>query len=129
MSKRGSPGWALHNFERAIVPEAKVRYALRDRDKRRAFEALSYSESQGNWRELRRAIVENLPHFPATVSHEDEWGLTYNVDMLIPGPEGKTAPVRKKWIFRFPEEEDFPRLVTLYVKTTEWSRSEREGRL
>jgi hypothetical protein len=92
-----------------------VRYALRDRDKR------------GNWRTLREAIAENLPFYPAPVSHEDQWGLTCNVDMDVSGPEGKTAPVRTKWIFRF-QQEDFPRLVTLYVKTTEWSRREREER-
>ena len=70
--------------------------------------------------------MEELPFYPASVSHEDEWGITRNVDMLIPGPEGKTAPVRTKWTFRY--GEDFPRLVTLYVKTTEWRRGEREER-
>ena len=106
-----------------------MQYALRNRNKRRAFEALGYSECRGNWRELRQAIVDKLPLCPASVSHEDDWGITYNVDMLVPGPEGKVAPVRTKWIFRSPEGEDFPRLVTLYVKTTEWRRIEREERL
>lgn len=126
MSEREPHERALRNHEHAVVPEAKVRYALRDRNKRRAFEALGYSERRENWRKLRQAIAEKLPLCPASVSHEDQWGLTYNVDMLISGPEGKTAPVRTKWIFRFPEGEDFPRLVTLYVKTTEWRRRERE---
>lgn len=126
MSERGPHRWALPNFERAVIPEAKVRYALRDRDKRRAFEVLGYSEERGNWRALREAIAENLPHYPAPVSHEDRWGFTQNVDMLVTGPEGKTAPVRTKWILR--RGEDFPRLVTLYVKTTEWRRRERGER-
>lgn len=128
MSERGPHRWALLNYERAIIPEAKVRYALRDRDKRRAFEALGYSEERGNWRALREAIAENLPFYPAPVSHEDQWGLTCDVDMDVSGPEGKSAPVRTKWIFRFQQGEEFPRLVTLYVKTTEWSRREREER-
>lgn len=119
----------LPNHESVVIPEAKVRHALRDRNKRRAFEVLGYSEERGNWRELREAITENLPCYPASVSHEDQWGLTCNVDMLISGPECKTAPVRTKWIFRSQEGEDFPRLVTLYVKMTEWRRRDREERL
>jgi hypothetical protein len=77
---------------------------------------------------LREAITDNLANYPAPVSHEDRWGVTYDVDMDISGPEGKTAPVRTKWILRLQEGETFPRLVTLYVKTTEWRRREREER-
>lgn len=128
MSERVPHRRALLNHERAVVPEAKIRYALRDRDKYRAFQALGYSEARGNWRALRDAIFEGLPFYPAPMSHEDRWGLTSDVDMPISGPEVKVAPVRTKWIFRFPEGEDFPRLVTLYVKTTEWKRTDREGR-
>jgi hypothetical protein len=128
MSERVPHLRTLLNHERAVITEAKVRYALRDRDKRRAFQALGYKEERGNWRALRDAIFESLPLYPAPVSHEDRWGLTCNVDMPISGSEGKTAPVRTKWIFRLPEGEDFPRLVTLYVKTTEWKRTDRGGR-
>lgn len=126
MSERGPHRRALPNHERAVVPEAKIRYALRDPDKRRAFEALGYSEARENWWALRDEILAALPLHPSPVSHQDRWGLTRNVDMNISGPEGKTAPVRTKWIFR--QGEDFPRLVTLYVRTTEWRRREREER-
>jgi filamentous hemagglutinin len=126
VGRSGSHQGALQNHERAVISEAKVRYALRDRDKRRAFEALGYSEERENWQSLRDAILEGLPCYPAPISHEDQWGITHNVDMPISGPEGKTAPVRTKWIFRV--QEDFRRLVTLYVKTTEWRRREREQR-
>lgn len=129
MSERGLHTEALQNHEQAVITEAKVRYALRDRNKRRAFEVLGYSEERENWRELREAITKNLPHYPALTSHEDQWGLTCDVDILISGPEHKTAPVRTKWIFRFQEDENFPRLLTLYVKTTEWRRREREEHL
>ncbi len=44
--------------------------------------------------------------------------------MILSGPEDKQAPVRTKWIYR--TGEDFPRLVTIYVKTTQWKRRERE---
>jgi hypothetical protein len=105
------------------MPESKVRYALRDSDKRQPFEALGFSEEAGNWEELRDAIREELPTRPAIFSHRDEWGVTFDVDILVSGPEGREAPVRTKWIYR--TGEDFPRLVTLYVKTTEWRRRER----
>lgn len=128
MSEREPHRRALLNHEHAVVPEEKIRYALHDRDKRRAFEALGYSERQGNWRVLRDEILAALPFCSASVSHQDQWGLTYNVDLEISGAEGKTAPVRTKWIFRLQDGEDFPRLVTFYVKTTEWRRREREER-
>jgi hypothetical protein len=115
---------ALRNFGMAHVPESKVRYPLRDPDKSKAFEALGFSEGAGNWEALRGEIVGNLPLYAACFSHRDEWGITYDVDMPVAGVEGRKAPVRTKWIYR--SGEDFPRLVTLYVKTTEWRRWERE---
>jgi hypothetical protein len=124
MSEREPHPDALRNLRRAHVPEGKVRYPLRDPNKRRAFEALGFSEEAGNWRDLRYAIEENLSLYPARFSHRDEWGSTFDVDMIVSGPEGKRAPVRTKWIYG--SGEDFPRLVTLYVKTTEWKRRERE---
>jgi hypothetical protein len=124
MSRRGTHPEALPNLGRAHLPEGKIRYPLRDPNKRRAFGALGYSESAGNWEALRDAVSENLPSFPARFNHRDEWGSTYDVDMILPGPEGERAPVRTKWIYR--TGEDFPRLVTLYVRTTEWRRLDRE---
>lgn len=123
MSEREPHPEALDNFARAQMPEDKIRYPLRDPNKRRAFEALGFGEEANNWQELRDAVEEGLPFHPARFSHRDEWGTTYDVDMNISGPVDKQAPVRTKWIYR--TGEDFPRLVTLYVKTTEWRRRER----
>ncbi len=123
MSERELHPEALDNVGRALMPESKIRYPLRDPNKRRAFEALGFSEEAGNWQELRDTVEDNLPFHPAQISHRDEWGTTYDVDMDISGPAGKRAPMRTKWIYR--TGEDFPRLVTLYVKTTEWRRRER----
>ena len=124
MSEREPHPDALRNFTSAYMPEGKIRYPLRNRDKRRAFEVMGFSEGAGNWRDLHSAIEENLPLYPARFSHRDEWGVTFDVDIDISGPAGKQAPVRTKWIFR--HGEDFPRLVTLYVRTTEWRRRERD---
>lgn len=118
---------ALKNFRDAFVSEEKVRYALRDPNKRRLLEALGYSEEVGNWRDLREVIIEGLSFHPARFNSNSEWGDIYYVDMIIGGPDDKEAPVRTGWIYRI--GEDFPRLITLYVKSTEWRRMERKGRI
>lgn len=125
MSEPKSHSEALHNHERAIIPEAKIRYALTNPDKRRPFEALGFSIEADNWEELRDRIVKGLPVHQARFVQTTGWGDIHNVDMLIEGPNWRRAPVRTGWIYRV--GEDHPRLVTLYVKTTEWRRMEREG--
>ncbi len=118
---------ALENFERAYIPESKIRYALRDSNKSRLFAALGFSEEAGNWEELREQVAESLPFYPAEFSHRDRYGITYQVDMTIVSKESKVSPVRTKWIYR--HGQDFPRMTTIYVKTTEWKRWESEGRV
>lgn len=125
MSERETHPEALPNYEKAVLPEAKIRYALTDPDKRRPFDALGFATEVGNWEELRDRIVKELPAHPARFVRATGWGDIHNVDMMIEGPSRKRAPVRTGWIYRV--GEDHPRLVTLYVKTTEWSRMEREG--
>ncbi len=115
---------APRNFERALLPEEKIRYALRDPDKSKPFWALGFGETADNWTELRDRIVEQLPRNSANFIKQTRWGEIYNVDMLIEGSVGKRAPVRTGWIYR--SGEDFSRLTTLYVKSTEWRRMERE---
>lgn len=107
-----------------MLPEEKIRYALRDPDKRKPFYALGFEENAGNWEELRNRIIDQLPYSPANFVQATMWGEIYNVDMVIEGPAGKRAPVRTGWIYR--SSEYFPRLTTLYVKTTEWRRMDRE---
>lgn len=104
------------------MPESKLRYALRDLDKRRPFEAIGFSEEAGNWRVLRDGISINLPLYPAVFKDGTRWGDLYHVDLPVSGLRG-VAPVRTGWIYR--AGEDFPRLTTLYVRTTEWNRWER----
>lgn len=104
------------------MPESKLRYALRDPDKRRPFEAIGFSEEAGNWHDLRGEISINLPCYPAVFKDGTRWGGLYHVDLPVSGPRGM-APVRAGCIYR--AGEDFPRLTTLYVKTTEWRRRER----
>jgi len=127
MRKREPHPEALRNFENALLSESKVRYPLRDPDKRKPFGALGYGEESGNWEELRDRIIEELPHHPALLFARTQWGENYRVDMLLAGPGCEKAPVRTGWIYLL--GEDFPRLTTLYVKTDEWRRMSKRGRI
>jgi hypothetical protein len=117
---------ALRNFDRARIPENKIReYALRNPSKKRPFEALGFSLEADNWETLRNAILEGLSVRPATFNKVNEWGTYFAVLVPVRGPDGKEAPVWTYWIYRW--GEDFPRLATLYIDTDEWARWELEG--
>jgi hypothetical protein len=116
---------ALSNFQRAHIPERNIReYAFRKPGKSRMFSALGFSEEAGNWEALRDAILEGLPHYPATYNKQNEHGTYYEVILPIRGPTGKEAPMKTVWIY--PRGENFPRLITLYISAREWRRWEQE---
>ena len=88
------------------------------------FTALGYSEEAGNWEQLRNAILQGLPNYPAVFDKQDQFGLTYEVTIPVSGPTGKEAPVKTYWIREW--EEESPRLITLFIITREWKRWEEE---
>lgn len=115
---------ALEDFDRAYIPEGKIRaYALRHPSKKRPFEALGFSEEAGNWEMLRDAILDELPRHPAIFDKQNQYGITHEVTVPVVGPNGKEAPVKTYWIRE--REEDSPRLTTLYINTREWRRWEQ----
>ena len=84
---------ALENFERAYIPEAKIRYyAFRDPYKSRVFRALGFSEEAGNWEALRDALLEALPRYPAVFDKQDRYGITYEVVVPISGAAANKPP-------------------------------------
>lgn len=113
---------ALANFEKAYIPESKMHYALQDASKSRVFRALGYSEKADNWEVLRDAILEGLSNYPAVFDKEDQYGITYEVVIIISGPVGKNAPVKTYWIREW--ESEYPRLITLFIDSREWRRWE-----
>jgi hypothetical protein len=115
---------ALDNFEKAYIPEGKIRYALRHASKGRVFRALGYSEEASNWEALRDAILERLPNYPAVFDKQDQFGITHEVTIPVSGPAGKEAPVKTYWIREW--EKESPRLTTLFINTREWRRWEEE---
>ena len=74
------------------------------------------------YRETNRPKVPR--HTPRIRPESDAGALKYDENLH---PANKAAPARTGWIYL--HGENFPRLTTLYVKTTEWRRWEREGRI
>jgi hypothetical protein len=125
MDREPSHPDTLRNFDKAYVPEEKIReYALRNPSKKRPFEAIGFSVEAGNWEALRGAILEGLSGCPAAFDKANEWGTYFGVVVPVRGPNGKEAPVQTYWIYR--RGVEFPSLATLYVDTDEWARWERE---
>jgi hypothetical protein len=126
MDRQPSHPNALRNFDRARIPESKIRgYALRNPGKKRPFEALGFSIEAGNWQALCDAIMEGLPYFPAVFDKRNVWGTFFGVVVPVRGPNGKEAPVQTYWVYK--PGENFPSLATLYIDTDEWDRWEQEG--
>lgn len=126
MGERQPHPEALRNADRANIPEGKIRgYALKNPGKRRPFEALGFALAAGNWKTLRDAIREGLPHHPAVFDKRNGWGTYFEVVVPVRGPNGKEAPVRTYWIYRV--GEDVPRLATLFIDTEEWDHWESTG--
>jgi hypothetical protein len=112
---------ALSNWQEARIAEAKLRlYVLnpahasgaKGTHKARVFRA-ALGFDQSNWELLRDSILEELPYHEATLGHEDEYGIRYNVVLPITGPNGRTAEVMTAWIVR--PVADHAELVTTLV--------------
>lgn len=112
---------ALPNCQHAVIAEAKLRlYALnpahvsggKGTHKARVFSA-ALGFDQSNWELLRDSIMEELPYYEATLGHEDEYGVRYNVILPITGPNGRTVQVITAWIIR--PGAGHPELVTTLV--------------
>jgi hypothetical protein len=65
---------------------------------------------------LRDAIIAHAKANDVIATHKTRYGTRYEVDGLLPTPDGRTPMVRVVW---FEESEDaVPRLVTLVPRRT-----------
>ena len=62
---------------------------------------------------LKRNILKEISNSDAILDRVDEFGKRYIVDIKMRSLEG-TNYIRTSWIIK--EDEDFPRLITCYVK-------------
>ena len=110
----------LPNFEKAVIPSEKIfKYAL-DKNhetggpKAVAFEkALGYNINNGN--ELIANIRQSLPTLDCTTIRKTRFGTQYSGDVMMRGPNGKTAKVRIAWQIDY--GEDVPHLTSVYVNS------------
>ncbi|MCT3567645.1 hypothetical protein EFR94_09630 [Levilactobacillus brevis] len=116
-----TPNNVLPHAENAALPIEKfTRYALDPTainsggaDKARVFKsALGITKKDSEW--LRREIMKKLPESEA-ISHgrRPDGGISYEVNVMITGKNGKTKPVLTGWI----SDESGTRLTTLRVNT------------
>ncbi len=106
----------LPDYEKAVISREKfTHYALepaRDPNKARAFkEALGYTKENAD--ELILKIYEQLPKCKAFEKGDKGYGMTYQVDMKIEGPNGKAAKVLTGWIRD--KQSGKMRLITVHV--------------
>lgn len=108
----------LPNLKNADIPDAKITgYALnknhpKGKDKAIAFEkSLGYNIS--NKDELLREVLEGLEKYKCSKRAETQYGVPYEVAMIIKGANGKFAKVKTGWIIDHGAE--VPRLTTIYV--------------
>lgn len=111
----------LPNAERAVVPIEKLRdYSLnraheKGKHKARVFHAaLGFTETDAG--RLRLMILEAAQREEATKGESLFYGQMYRVDFEVQMLE-RAATIRTTWIVR--EGEDFPRMVSCFVKGKE----------
>lgn len=107
----------LPNARRARIPTDKlVRYALdpsheRGRHKARVF-ASALGITATDWRYLHDAILGALPEATVRSTSITPFGVTYEVVVMVDGPNGATKPVVTTWIV---EADGPPRLTSTWV--------------
>ena len=109
----------LPNPERAHIDPGKLRgYCLNPTHEDGQHKARVFQSALGlrmeDAGELREALLQAARTHDATPGSTDRHGSTFVVDFVMTRAE-RRAGVRSVWIVR--HGEDFPRLVTCYVRT------------
>jgi uncharacterized protein DUF6883 len=118
-SGRTVHGKALPNYQRAVIPRAKIEGYVLDlghpvgRNKAIVFRSALGFE-QVHWEMMRASIIAELPYCEAVVGKADKFGTRYNVTMPITGQNGQTVDVLTAWIIE--TGNDYPTFVTALVK-------------
>ena len=106
----------LPNWERAVIPPAKIRNYLlfpdhpRGRSKAIFFASLGYEVKA--WTRLASDLRTQCLPMPASLSRTTEFGPKYVIYATLVGPNGTSAEVVTVWILRWGQSA--PCLVTAY---------------
>ncbi|MDP4200179.1 MAG: hypothetical protein Q8922_14295 [Bacteroidota bacterium] len=108
----------LPNGERAIIADEKLdQYCLSPDHDEGHHKAYLFSKLLGfdrsNQDQLRSLLREIIETEEVAFTRPNEYGMLYYVDTTIVRPE-RTFRFRSIWIIR--QNEDFPRLVSCYLK-------------
>jgi hypothetical protein len=109
----------LPNGHRAFIDVAKLRdYCLNanhedGKHKARVF-LRALGLRRGDAALLRRRLLEAAAREPATMVSSTRFGVLYTMEFLMTTSIG-SATIKSGWIIRY--GEDFPRLITCYVKS------------
>lgn len=106
-------GKALPNYQRAVIPRAKIEgYVLDPAHPDGKHKAIVFKSAlgfeQADWEMLRNSIIAELPYREAIEGKTDQYCTRYNVTMPIPGPNGRT--------WKIETGEDDPSFLTAKVK-------------
>lgn len=110
----------LPNFEKAVIPSEKIfRYALDTEHKTGGAKAVAFEKALGynisNGGELIANIRQCLPTLDCTTIRKTRFGIQYSGDVIMRGPNGKTAKVWIAWQIDY--GDDVPHLISVYVNS------------
>ena len=109
------------NGEQAIVPREKFeRYVLSPDHPTGRHKASVFADALGihdvDWEYLADQLTKAAAGSSVVVIRESAWGLSYEVESLVHGLNGRSQPVISIWFAaRDPSGESAPRLITCYV--------------
>lgn len=109
----------LKNWDKAFgIKEKLITYALRKDHPVGGNKAIVFESALGynikNVDTLLSELRNNLPLFRGNLRGSDQYGVKYNVLVLLDGINGNRVPVLTGWIYE--KGSDNPRMVTIYVK-------------
>ena len=108
----------LPNFEKAVIPSGKIfKYALDKNHLKGGSKAVAFEKALGynieNGEQLIANIRQCLPMLECTTVRKTPYGIQYSGDVMMRGPNGKTAKVRIAWQIDYGEK--IPHLTSVYV--------------
>ena len=109
----------LPNYNEAVIPDGKIfKYALNPDHPKGKYKAIAFQKALGynlsNGNELIENVRRHLPIVLAVPNGKSSYGNKYFADMVLVGPNGKSAKVRTCW--QIDNGESTPRLTSIYVK-------------
>ncbi len=112
---------SVPNGERAVVPREKLeRYVLSPDHPTGRHKARVFASALGihavDWQYLADQLAKAAAGSLVVAIRESAWGLSYEVESLVDGLNGRSHPVISIWfVARDPGADSVPRLITCYV--------------